>query len=315
MRPTAYLVDASIYVFRAWHSVPAEFEDINGHPVHAVYGFTGFLISLLEQTRAGHVAVAFDESLESSFRNEIYPPYKANREPAPEELKHQFRLCQEVTRVLGLTPLVDSCYEADDIIGTMVHRLRGHGFRSVIVSPDKDLSQLLGEHDRQWDFARRERWGPEGVELKFGVRADQLADLLALAGDSVDNIPGVPGIGVKTAAALLRHFGDLDALLTRVEEVPFLSLRGARSTHLKLREHGAAARLARRLTGIALDAPAPHRPEEIAVRQVDPTAVEALFDRLKFGPLTRRRAREVVLMPPARQVSASGPSASGPRNN
>jgi DNA polymerase I len=294
VKPTAYLVDASIYVFRAWHSVPPEFNDIDGNPVHAVYGFTGFLITLLEQTRAGHLAVAFDESLESSFRNEIYPPYKANREPAPEELKHQFRLCQEVTAALGLTPLVDSRYEADDIIGTLVHRLRGHGFRSVIVSPDKDLSQLLGAHDRQWDFARRERWGPEGVEDKFGVRPDQLADLLALAGDSVDNIPGVPGIGVKTAAGLLRHFGDLESLLARVEEVPFLSLRGAKSTHRKLREHAAAARLARRLTGIALDAPAPAAPAAIAVRPPDPAALEALFDRLRFGPLTRRRAREAT---------------------
>lgn len=294
MKPTAYLVDASVYVFRAWHSVPPEFNDADGQPVHAVYGFTGFLISLLEQTRAGHMAVAFDESLESSFRNEIYPPYKANREPAPEDLKRQFRLCQEVTAALGLTPLVDSRYEADDIIGTLVHRMRHHGFRSVIVSPDKDLSQLLGEHDRQWDFARRERWGPEGVEEKFGVRPEQLADLLALAGDSVDNIPGVPGIGIKTAAGLLRHFGDLDTLLARIEEIPFLSLRGAKSTHRKLRENLEAARIARRLTGIALDAPAPDQPADIAVRAADVEAMTALFDRLGFGPLTRRRAREVT---------------------
>lgn len=294
MKPTAYLIDASVYVFRAWHSVPPQFHDVDGAPVHAVYGFTGFLISLLEQTRASHVAVAFDESLESSFRNEIYPPYKANREPAPEELKRQFRLCQEVSAALGLRPLVDGRYEADDLIGTLVHRLRGQGFRSVIVSPDKDLSQVLGEHDRQWDFARRERWGPEGVQEKFGVRPDQLADLLALAGDSVDNIPGVPGIGVKTAAALLRHFGDLDSLLARIEEVPFLSLRGAKSAYLKLREHADAARLARRITGIALDAPAPAGAEAIAVRAADPAELDALFDRLRFGPLTRRRAREVM---------------------
>ncbi|NLB12864.1 MAG: exodeoxyribonuclease IX, partial [Gammaproteobacteria bacterium] len=167
---TLHLVDASLYVFRAWHSLPAEeFTDAQGAPVNALHGFARFLLELLEREQPQHIAVAFDESLESSFRNELYPPYKGNREPAPAELKRQFRLCQRFTAALGLTVLVDPRYEADDLIGTLLHRQRGYGYRGIVVSADKDLSQLLVGNDEQWDYARQLRWSATGVKSRYGV--------------------------------------------------------------------------------------------------------------------------------------------------
>ena len=197
-RPTLHLVDASMYVFRAWHSMPDEFHDADGWPTNAVHGFARFLLELLERERPRHIAVAFDEALDSCFRNGLYPAYKANRDPAPPELKRQFAWCKALCAALGLSTLAHCDYEADDLIGSAVHRARGNGFRSVIVSADKDLSQLLHAHDEQYDFAKGVRWGADGVKARQGVHAHQIADYLALTGDAVDNIPGVSGIGRLT---------------------------------------------------------------------------------------------------------------------
>ncbi|RDI97771.1 exodeoxyribonuclease IX [Dyella solisilvae] len=293
-RPAVHLVDGSLYVFRAWHSMPDEFHDADGHPVNAVHGFTRFLCELLERVKPEHLAVAFDASLTTSFRNAIYPAYKANRELPPPDLERQFVLCREVTQALGVPVLIDHTYEADDLIGSALWSLRGHGFRSVIVSADKDFGQLLGEDDEQWDYARNLRWGPAGVLERLGVHPYQVADYLALCGDAVDNIPGVPGIGAKTAAALLAHFGNLDALLERVDEVPFLRLRGAASCATRLREHAEAARLYRRLTRIALDAPVAAQADELRRQHGEAAAIDALCERLRFGPLTRTRLKALA---------------------
>jgi DNA polymerase-1 len=289
-----YLVDASLYVFRAWHSIPDEFQDAEGWPTNAVHGFARFLLELIERERPAHIAVAFDEALDSCFRNALYPPYKANREPAPDALKRQFGHCKDLCATLGLSVLSDAQYEADDLIGSALAQLRGHGYRGVIVSADKDLSQLLDGADEQWDFARGLRWNADGVPARQGVLARQVADYLALTGDAVDNIPGVPGIGAKTAAALLAHFDTLDALLARVEEVPFLRLRGAASTAARLREHREQALLCRRLTTIALDAPLGDSSGHFRRGQADAAGLLALCDRLRFGPMTRRRLHEAA---------------------
>jgi 5'-3' exonuclease len=289
---TLYLVDASMYVFRAWHSLPDEFNDVDGHPVNAVHGFTRFLLELLERQKPEHIAVCFDESLESSFRNEFYPAYKANREPAPETLKRQFGYCQQIARALGLPVLSDARYEADDLIGTLLVRQRARGFRGVIISADKDLSQLLCDGDSQWDYARQQKWDSAGVKERYGVHAHQIADYLGLTGDAVDNIPGVPGIGAKTAACLLEHFGALDDLLSRIAEVPFLRLRGAAAHASRLSEHREQALLSRRLATIALDAPLADDLGDAVRRRGDRVALDALFERLRMGPLTRRRAYE-----------------------
>ena len=286
-----YLVDASLYVFRAWHSMPDEFQDADGWPTNAVHGFARFLLELLEKERPAHIAIAFDEALDSCFRNRLYPAYKANRDPAPEELRRQFTHCKALCAALGLSVLSHGEYEADDLIGSALHAARPQDFRGVIVSADKDLSQLLGEHDEQWDFARGQRWGMAGVKARHGVEARQIADYLALTGDAVDNIPGVSGIGAKSAAILLAHFGDLDTLLARVDEVAFLRLRGAATMATRLREQREHARLWRQLTTIALDAPLGDIATQHARGQADGDMLAGLSDALRFGPMTRRRLR------------------------
>jgi DNA polymerase-1 len=292
--PTAHLVDGSLYVCRAYFAPTPDVSGADGASVVAVHGFTRFLLDLIERTRPTHLAVAFDESLTTSFRNAIYPEYKAHREPAPADLMAQFALCKEVAAALGVLVMADAQYEADDLIGSALIALRMAGFRSVIVSADKDFGQLIGDHDEQWDPQRNQRWDQHGVKTRLGVRPDQVADYLALTGDSVDNIPGVSGIGPKTAAILLQHFGTLDALLERADEVAFLRMRGAAAAALKLREHAASARLSRLLSGIALDAPVPLDASDYVRRAFDASAVESLFDRLKLGPLTRARVRAIA---------------------
>ena len=293
-RPTIHLIDASLYVFRAWHAVPPQFHDSDGEPVNAVHGFIRFLCDFLERVRPTHVVVAFDESLTSSFRNGIYPHYKANRELPPDELVRQFAYCKRIAAALGLCVLTDLQYEADDLIGSAIARSRAHGFRAVIVSADKDFGQLIEEHDEQWDFSRDVRWSAQGVKERLGVRPDQVADFLALTGDAVDNIPGVPGIGAKTAAILLSRFETLQELYARIEEVPYLRFRGAAQAYARLKEHREQALLSRALTGIALDAPVPDTPQALSRSAPDHAAMDALLDRLRFGPLTRSRLRALA---------------------
>ena len=289
---TLYLVDASMYVFRAWHSMPDEFHDADGWPTNAVHGFARFLLELLERERPRHIAIAFDEALDSCFRNAIYPAYKANRDPAPPELRRQFAWCKALCKAVGLVTLAHTDYEADDLIGTAVHAGRRDGFRSVIVSADKDLSQLLQADDEQYDFAKAVRWKADGVKARHGVHAHQIADYLALTGDAVDNIPGISGIGAKSAAVLLAHFESLDALLARIDEVPFLRLRGAAAMATRLREQREHALLWRQLTTIALDAPLPDG--GFARGRGDGEELASLSDWMGFGPLTRKRLAEAA---------------------
>jgi len=293
-QPPLYLVDASLYVFRAWHSMPNEFHDADGWPTNAVHGFARFVLELLERERPRHIAIAFDEALDSCFRNALYPAYKANRDAAPEELRRQFAHCKALCSALGLAVLAHHDYEADDLIGTALHVARANGHRGVIVSADKDLSQLLAGGDEQWDYARGQRWDASGVKARHGVDAHQIADYLALTGDAVDNIPSVPGIGSKTAAILLAHFGSLDALLARVDEVAFLRFRGAATAAAKLRANRDQALLWRQLTTIALNAPLEdhHHASGFARGDAHGPSLLALCDNLRFGPLTRRRLQD-----------------------
>ncbi|RMH89456.1 exodeoxyribonuclease IX [Lysobacter pythonis] len=288
-RPALHLVDASLYVFRAWHSMPDDWHDADGWPLNAVQGFARFLLELLERERPRHIAIAFDEALEGCFRNRLYAGYKANRPPAPEELKRQFAYCKALCEALGIATLAHGEYEADDLIGSALTAARAQGLRGVIVSADKDLSQLLEDGDEQFDFARGQRWSAAGVKARHGVHAHQMADYLALAGDAIDNIPGVSGIGQKSAAALISHFGGLDELLARIDEVAFLRLRGAAAIARRLREQREHALLWRQLTRIACDAPLdPHAPP-FARAGNDTARLDDFAERVRFGPLTRRR--------------------------
>lgn len=288
MRAPLYLVDASIYIFRAWHSLPDQFQDAQGWPTNAVHGFARFVLELLERQRPQHIAVAFDEALDSGYRHRLYPAYKANREPAPEALKRQFVHCKALCAALGLAVMGHAEYEADDLIGSALHAHRA-SHRGIIISADKDLSQLLLPQDEQWDFARNVRWDMHGVKGRLGVHAHQVADYLALCGDAVDNIPGITGVGCKSAAVLLAHFGSLDALYERLDEVPFLRLRGAAQMAVRLREQREHALLWRELTTIALDAPLDGTAPGLARSAADGQLLDGLCSTLRFGPLTRRR--------------------------
>ena len=292
--PMQYLIDASVYVFRAYYSMPDDMVDGDGHPVNATYGFCRFLGDFMEQVRPAHIAVAFDESLSTSFRNAIYPAYKANREPAPEELKRQFAQCRRFVQALGLMLCADPRYEADDLIGTLVFHGRALGRPSTIVSRDKDLAQLLTEVDFFWDFAGKGKLGYAHIPANFGVRAEQIADFLALAGDSVDNIPGVPGVGKKTAGALLAAFATLDDIYANLERIHELPLRGAKTLAAKLALHREAALLARRLTGLACDAPIVEPESWLRPRRPDLGRLNALYDETGFGPALRRQAERLA---------------------
>jgi DNA polymerase-1 len=287
--PPVYLVDASIYIFRAWFSMPDEFVNQRGEPTNAVYGYLGFLCSLLEQTGTEHVAIAFDESLTTSYRNEIYPEYKANRDPAPEELKRQFSWARAVSEAMGLQCYGDGRYEADDLIGTLAEFWRARGHPICVVTADKDLAQLVGENDHWWDFSRNQKLNARQLTEKFGVMPQQMADYLALTGDSVDNIPGVPGVGPKSASALLGHFGDLDELYNRLHEVQHLGIRGAKSLQKKLADHREAAELARKLTVIETAVESALSSPELGRLETDTAQLNRLFDELAFGGMLRQR--------------------------
>ena len=289
-----YLIDASVYVFRAYYSMPDDMVDAEGNPVNALYGYCRFLGDFIEQVNPEHVGVLFDESLSTSFRTEIYPEYKANRDPAPEELKRQFQQCRRFTNALGLLAWGSPRYEADDLIGTLVEHGRRVNRPSTIVSRDKDLAQLLTPADVFWDFAGKGKIGYEQVPAVFGVRPEQIADFLALAGDAVDNIKGVPGVGKKTATVLLEAFGSLDGIYANLDRVHEINVRGARTLGDKLHTHREDAMLARRLTGIACDAPIDDAETALQRSRPDLGDINNLFDEANIGTALRRQAERIA---------------------
>ncbi|MDG2108277.1 MAG: 5'-3' exonuclease H3TH domain-containing protein [Woeseiaceae bacterium] len=288
-----YLIDASVYVFRAHYSMPDDMVDDDGNPVNALYGFCRFIGDFMESAKPEYVAVLFDESMTECFRTEIYPAYKANREPAPPELKRQFEQCRRFVRALGLMEHSSPAYEADDLIGTLVHHGRRNGRASTIITRDKDLTQLLTKEDFFWDFAGKGKLGYEEIIGSFGVWPEQIADFLALAGDAVDNIKGVPGVGKKTATVLLEHFGSLDEIYANLDKVHEVNVRGSKTLGEKLNIHKDEAYLARRLTGIACDAPMVNAEELMQPAVPKLGEINALYDEAGIGMALRRQAERV----------------------
>src|SRR5580698_8715835 len=256
--------------------------DRDGNPVHAVFGFARFLGDLIERVRPRYVAVAFDQRMANSYRNRIYPGYKANREPAPVDLALQFQHCRELCRHLGLPAFVSPEYEADDIIGTLGCLMRDEGLRSAFITRDKDLAQLVRNGDLFWDFGAREQFGYHDIERHFGVAPERFADYLALTGDESDNIPGVPGVGHKTAASLMKSFASLDDLYEDLDGVASLKIRGAGTLGARLAEHREAVFLARRLTRISCDLPLGVGAAGLARRKPDLPGLGRLYDVLGF---------------------------------
>jgi DNA polymerase I len=292
-----FLVDASVYVFRAYHSILPDMRDRDGNPMHAVFGFARFLGDLIERLRPRYMAVAFDQRRANSYRNRIYPPYKANRERAPADLVLQFECCRELCRHLGLAMFVDPEYEADDLIGTLATLMRTQGVRSAFITRDKDLAQLMRTGDLFWDFGARGQFGYHDIERHFEVRPERFADYLALTGDEVDNIPGVPGVGHRTAATLMKAFGSLDELYADLPAVAQLKLRGAGTLGERLQFHREAVFLARRLTRISCDLRLNVGPDALLRRPPDLSALASFYDRLGFGPFLRRQGERLAQLP------------------
>ena len=289
-----YLIDASVFVFRAWFSIPSSMTGRDGSPVNAAYGFARFLGDFLSQARPGYVAVAFDESLTTSFRNEIFPGYKVNRELPPPELKSQFRDCREITAALGLADFADPRFEADDIIGTIAARMRSAGRSCVVVSRDKDLAQLLRADDEYWNYIDRRRFGYSDIAENFGAIPERMPDYQALVGDKVDNIPGVPGVGPKTATTLMQEFASLEDLFDTLERVQRLPIRGATGIAKRLEQHRDAAFLARRLTRIETTMPLELDEDRLVTTRPDLKNLFSIYDRLGFGAGVRRQAQQLT---------------------
>ena len=277
-----FLVDGSGFIFRAFHALPPMTRP-DGTPVNAVYGYCSMLMRLLEDTDADHIAVLFDTS-RNTFRSDIYPEYKAHRPPPPEELVPQFDLIREATRAFNLPSIELPGYEADDLIATYSRQAVEAGAKVTIVSSDKDLMQLVSDKISLLDPVKLQLQGHEAVEAKFGVSPDKVIDVQALAGDSTDNVPGVPGIGVKTAALLINEYGDLETLLARAEEIKQKKRRE------NLIEFAELARISQQLVRLAQDAPVPEPLESFNVKQPDPDTILGFLKEQSFKTLTAKVA-------------------------
>ena len=293
-RDTIYLIDASIYIFKSWFSLPDALTSSDGKPVNAVYGFLRFITEFLENTRPTHIVFAFDGSLTSSFRTEIFAEYKANRESPPQELKDQFDTCQALVAALGLRGLIHDRFEADDLIATVAHDMRGLGFRNVVVSSDKDLTQVVAGDDEWWNYPKPERLSADGVYERFGVWPNQISDYLALMGDSVDNIQGCPGVGAKSAARLLRLYPDLEKIYKNLPQVSQLAIRGAGKIASNLKQHSEQVFTARKLTTLVHQVPLDHDADEYRVAPADQAELDRLIRHIDRGDGFIDRIRHVL---------------------
>ena len=273
---TLYLIDGSGFIYRAYFAIRAPLRALDGTPTNAVFGFIRLVLAVVKDVDPRHVAVVFENSRDT-FRNEIYPPYKANRSERPEDLLAQFPLCREAARAIGIPAVELDGFEADDVIGTLARRWSARGRDVVVVTADKDFMQIVDERVTLWD-GRAKRTDCAAVEERFGVPPHRVVDVLGLAGDSSDNIPGVPGIGVKTATQLLRQHGDLESLLAAAPDI-----KGKRGANLL--EFAEQARLSVRLATIVCDAPVVLEDVDLLRRDPDPNTLATFLRSLDFKDL------------------------------
>jgi DNA polymerase I len=303
-----YLVDGSGYIFRAFHALPPLTRPSDGLPVGAVHGFCAMLWKLLSESKASeaptHFAVIFDASREN-FRNDLYKEYKAHRPPAPEELVPQFPLIRDAVRAFNVASLEQEGFEADDLIATYARDIVAKGGDVTIISSDKDLMQLVRPGVVMVDGMKNKRIGRDEVMTKFGVPPEKVVDVQSLAGDSTDNVPGVPGIGIKTAAELINEYGDLDTLLERASEIKQPKRRE------RLIEFADQARLSRELVRLKEDVPDTLPVEGLGVHDPDPEALLGFLRNMEFNTLTKRIAEKLKVEAPPPLTASVGTSLHG----
>ncbi|MBT7756447.1 MAG: DNA polymerase I, partial [Rhodospirillaceae bacterium] len=296
-----FLIDGSAYIFRAYHALPPLTRKSDGLPIGAVSGFCNMLSKLVDDVRdAGEVdyfAVIFDAA-RKTFRNDIYPEYKANRPPAPEDLVPQFPLVKRASEAFNLATIEMPGFEADDIIATYARQAREAGMAVTIVSSDKDLMQLVGGSVVMQDPMKQRLIGPDQVQEKFGVGPDRVIDVQALCGDATDNVPGVPGIGIKTAALLINEYGDLDGVLERAEEIKQPKRRQS------LIEHADLARVSRQLVTLKEDVPLDLSLEDLRMREPDGDVLLGFMAEMGLERLAGRIAQRLGGREPAVDTTA-----------
>ncbi|MDP5354390.1 MAG: DNA polymerase I [Paracoccaceae bacterium] len=296
-----HLIDGSAFIFRAYHALPPLTRKSDGLPVGAVAGFCNLLWNELSKDHgahgATHLAVIFDHS-SKTFRNEIYPAYKANRPELPEDLRPQFPLTRDATRAFNIACIETQGFEADDLIATMACRARAAGGRVTIISSDKDLMQLVGDGVDMFDPMKNKRINRDEVFEKFGVGPERVVDVQALAGDSVDNVPGAPGIGIKTAALLIQEYGDLETLLERAGEIKQPKRRES------LLENIEQIRISKRLVTLDCDMVLDFSLESLEVAPPKADDIMAFLHKMEFLTLTRRVAEALKVTPPAPDQAA-----------
>lgn len=281
-----YLVDGSSYIYRAYYAI-RHLSTPSGHPTNAIYGFIQMLLKLLKDYNPQHLAVVFDAG-RTTFRTDMYPEYKANRAAMPDDLRMQMEPIREVVRAFNIATLELQGYEADDIIGTLAGLFADQGGDVVVVTGDKDLMQIVTDQVTLLDTMKGTESGISQVVERFGVGPERVTDILGLAGDSSDNIPGVPGIGEKTAAKLIQEFGSLDSLLDRADEV-----KGKNGE--KLREFREQAILSRRLATIERNVPMEFNLKELSAREPDRETLNAFFKKFNFTSLIKELTGKATL--------------------
>ncbi|MCC5971721.1 MAG: DNA polymerase I [Pararhodobacter sp.] len=291
-----HLIDGSAFIFRAYHALPPLTRKSDGLPIGAVAGFCNMLQRYLDGRNGGeaatHAAVIFDHS-SKTFRNDIFPAYKANRPDLPEDLRPQFPLTRDATRAFNIACIETEGFEADDIIATLTRHAREAGGKVTIISSDKDLMQLVDDQVDMFDAMKNKRLGPAEVLEKFGVPPEKVVEVQALAGDSVDNIPGAPGIGIKTAALLINEYGDLETLLARAGEI---KQPKRRETLINFADQ---IRLSRELVQLHPDTPLDITLDDLEIRAPESDALLGFLTQMEFRTLSRRVAEKLGVEPPA----------------
>ena len=289
------LVDGSGYIFRAFYALP-QLNNSHGLPTNAVYGFIRMLLKLLKEERPTHIAVVFD-SPKRTFRDDLFAEYKANRAEAPGDLVVQIPFVHRAVEAFRIRSIVKEGYEADDVIGTLAARAAKDRFTTTIVTADKDFMQLVGPHVTLWDTMRDRRIGAREVKDRFGIEPSALVEIQALTGDQIDNVKGVPGVGEKTAAALIQKFGSIKQLYAHLDNIEESGIRAAKRVASLLQDHRADVELARKLVKIETDMPLDITPQELKWPGIDEPAVAELLRELEFSSLMQEIAPSQAQLP------------------